>query len=108
MSHLFVNVYTYVSSMTHACVTLLFPGDAKFVSVTLRLFKLPQEKKPVTEVVYNGGITDFEDSLKLDHEWTFTVRHRTVNVYPESTAFMVNNIPDQHSQSSTTSDQKTP
>ena len=53
---------------------LFISGDSQFASVTYRLFKLPQTKETVTEVVYNGGITDFEDSFKLDHEWTFNVR----------------------------------
>ncbi|CAG5129249.1 unnamed protein product [Candidula unifasciata] len=46
-------------------------GDAKFVSVTYRLFKLPPGSGVPSTVVYNGGIDSFEEEFQFDHGITF-------------------------------------
>lgn len=46
-------------------------GDAKFVSVTYRLFKLPNERLPATSVIYDGEIEGAKDSFKLDYGHVF-------------------------------------
>ncbi|KAK7091931.1 arsenite methyltransferase-like [Littorina saxatilis] len=45
--------------------------DAKFVSVTYRLFKLPSTLKSATKVTYKGGILGSCDELEFDHAVTF-------------------------------------
>uniref|UniRef100_H2XS53 Arsenite methyltransferase n=1 Tax=Ciona intestinalis TaxID=7719 RepID=H2XS53_CIOIN len=50
-------------------------GDARFASVLYRLFK------ESTQVVYNGGITGYEENFKLDREYFFT-RDTPTNVDP--------------------------
>lgn len=49
-------------------------GDYKFVSATYRLFKLQKglEKKPCL-VMYNGDITDSEESFEFDAQYAFKV-----------------------------------
>lgn len=43
-----------------------FSGDARFISVEYRLFKLPSDAKQETvELMYNGEITGFEEELKV-------------------------------------------
>ncbi|XP_067656585.1 arsenite methyltransferase-like [Haliotis asinina] len=46
-------------------------GDARFVSVTYRLFKLPSALQPTRQVIYNGEIPGYEGELKFDHQQTF-------------------------------------
>ncbi|XP_046576867.1 arsenite methyltransferase-like [Haliotis rubra] len=46
-------------------------GDARFVSVTYRLFKLPSAMQPARQVIYNGEITGYEGELKFDYQQTF-------------------------------------
>ncbi|KAL3865074.1 hypothetical protein ACJMK2_006707 [Sinanodonta woodiana] len=46
-------------------------GDARFVSVTYRLFKLPNETQPARQVIYKGEITGFPDQLNFDHQNVF-------------------------------------
>ncbi|XP_041370644.1 arsenite methyltransferase-like isoform X2 [Gigantopelta aegis] len=46
-------------------------GDAQFVSVTYRLFKLPETKQPARQVIYNGEIPGHETELKFDFAVTF-------------------------------------
>ncbi|XP_046349667.1 arsenite methyltransferase-like [Haliotis rufescens] len=41
-------------------------GDARFVSVTYRMFKLPAERKGPSTVVYKGDIKGYEKEFKLD------------------------------------------
>ena len=53
------------------------PGDAKFVSVTYRLFKLPEKPSEYATVTYNGGIEGFEEEFSFDHGIVFKV---TINV----------------------------
>jgi len=48
-----------------------FLGDAKFVSVTYSLFKLPDSPRAPATIVYTGGIEGFEDEFKFDHGITF-------------------------------------
>lgn len=54
------------------CV-FLAGDDAKFVSVTYRLFKLPSTLKSATKVTYKGGILGSCDELEFDHAVTFKV-----------------------------------
>ncbi|KAK7487348.1 hypothetical protein BaRGS_00021437, partial [Batillaria attramentaria] len=46
-------------------------GDAKFVSVTYRMFKLPKTLRPASSVTYKGGITGCEDQFEFDRHFTF-------------------------------------
>ncbi|ESO85117.1 hypothetical protein LOTGIDRAFT_221596 [Lottia gigantea] len=46
-------------------------GDAKFVSVTYRLFKLPEKHEQARQVIYNGDITDHKSQLQFDVKHTF-------------------------------------
>ncbi|CAH1778283.1 unnamed protein product [Owenia fusiformis] len=46
-------------------------GDAKFVSVTYRMFKLPKTEKPASQVIYEGNIEDSEKEFKLDYNHIF-------------------------------------
>ncbi|KAG9484870.1 hypothetical protein GDO78_008137 [Eleutherodactylus coqui] len=64
--------------VTSSCITVnnkeleAIIGDLKFVSATFRLFKLPQN--PVKEkgmVIYNGGITGYENEMQFDINFTF-------------------------------------
>ncbi|RUS77594.1 hypothetical protein EGW08_014633 [Elysia chlorotica] len=48
-----------------------FLGDAKFVSVTYRLFKLPDTSLEDATVTYNGGIEGFEEEFNFDHGIVF-------------------------------------
>ncbi|XP_046557395.1 arsenite methyltransferase-like isoform X2 [Haliotis rubra] len=41
-------------------------GDARFVSITYRMFKLPAERKGPSTVVYKGDIKGYEKEFKLD------------------------------------------
>ncbi|XP_052099829.1 arsenite methyltransferase-like [Mytilus californianus] len=53
-------------------------GDAKFCSVTYRLFKLPKvEKSPPLQVIYSGDVTGCENQLDFDHRNHF----KTGDVY---------------------------
>lgn len=49
-------------------------GDAKFCSVTYRLFKLPADHKKVSggKVIYNGEIPGHADSFQFDHKISLT------------------------------------
>ncbi|XP_066278189.1 arsenite methyltransferase-like [Branchiostoma lanceolatum] len=63
-------------------------GDIKFVSVTYRLFKLPQNtSKEAAQVVYNGSVTGHEASLKFDAQYTFQ-EGDIVEVDPELSAIL--------------------
>jgi arsenite methyltransferase len=57
-------------------------GDAKFVSATYRLFKLPAGPGVTMSVVYNGDIEGFEEELLFDHGITFQ-RGEECHVKPE-------------------------
>lgn len=47
-------------------------GDAEFVSVTYRLFKMPKEStSEASEMIYDGDIRGCEDTFKFDHKYTF-------------------------------------
>ncbi|XP_048249198.1 arsenite methyltransferase-like isoform X1 [Haliotis rufescens] len=46
-------------------------GDAQFVSVTYRLFKLPSTLQPKRQVIYNGEIPGYEGEFKFDYQLTF-------------------------------------
>lgn len=46
-------------------------GDAKFVSTTYRLFKLPETKESAKQVIYKGNITGDEKEFVFDHQYTF-------------------------------------
>lgn len=47
-------------------------GEARFVSVTYRLFKLPPgAKMEPLQVMYNGEITGYEKEFKFDHQHVF-------------------------------------
>ncbi|KAH9515316.1 Arsenite methyltransferase [Bulinus truncatus] len=60
-----------------------FLGDAKFASVTYRLFKLPQNQpQEVATVIYNGGIQGFEDEWPFDYAITFK-KNEECHVKPE-------------------------
>ncbi|XP_035828612.1 arsenite methyltransferase isoform X1 [Aplysia californica] len=48
-----------------------FLGDAKFVSVTYSLFKLPEGERSPCTIQYNGGIQGYEEDFKFDHGITF-------------------------------------
>ncbi|XP_059162887.1 arsenite methyltransferase-like [Physella acuta] len=48
-----------------------FLGEAKFVSATYSLFKLPSEPVPESTVVYNGEIEGYEEQFAFDHGITF-------------------------------------
>ncbi|XP_033756091.1 arsenite methyltransferase-like [Pecten maximus] len=43
-------------------------GDAKFASVTYRLFKLPTKKCEATQVIYNGDIPGYEEEFTFDYK----------------------------------------
>jgi len=60
-------------------------GDARFVSVTYRLFKLDQSKKETEnkQVIYKGGVSGSEDSLKFDYKMEFAT-NKTVNIDHET------------------------
>ena len=49
-------------------------GDAKFCSVTYRLFKIPPAAKHFAsgQVIYNGEVPGHEESLPFDHVTSFT------------------------------------
>ena len=49
------------------------PGDAKYVAVTYRLFKLPEAKQSAMSVTYKGNVTANENELEFDHQNTFKV-----------------------------------
>ena len=50
-------------------------GDAEFVSVTYRLFKLPKRTVSCAcEMTYKGDIMGAEEQFKLDYKYTFQVR----------------------------------
>ena len=56
------------------CKEICLPGEAKFVSVTYRLFKLPKEASAeACEMIYEGDIRGCEDTFKFDHKYTFKV-----------------------------------
>ena len=57
------------------CRTMIyFSGDARFVSVTYRLFKLPPGTKgEPTQVIYNGQISGYEKEFRFDHQHVFKV-----------------------------------
>uniref|UniRef100_A0A2C9JPV2 Arsenite methyltransferase n=1 Tax=Biomphalaria glabrata TaxID=6526 RepID=A0A2C9JPV2_BIOGL len=57
-------------------------GDAKFVSVTYRLFKLPQVQSHASTVVYGGEIQGHEDELPFDYAITFK-KNEECHVKPE-------------------------
>ncbi|KAH9515314.1 Arsenite methyltransferase [Bulinus truncatus] len=46
-------------------------GDAKFLSATYRLFKLPHEQGKNMAATYNGGIQGYEDELPFDYTISF-------------------------------------
>ncbi|XP_076457136.1 arsenite methyltransferase-like [Babylonia areolata] len=46
-------------------------GEARFVSVTYRLFKLPTTASAASTVTYNGGIKEYPDCFTLDHATAF-------------------------------------
>ncbi|XP_021351655.1 arsenite methyltransferase-like isoform X1 [Mizuhopecten yessoensis] len=46
-------------------------GDAKFVSVTYRLFKLPTKKCESSQVIYNGDIPGYEEVFNFDYKTNF-------------------------------------
>jgi len=48
-------------------------GDAQFVSVTYRLFKLPADvkKSESQDMIYEGDIRGSEEEFKFDHKYTF-------------------------------------
>ncbi|XP_060069541.1 arsenite methyltransferase-like isoform X2 [Ylistrum balloti] len=46
-------------------------GDAKFASVTYRLFKLPSKKCEATQVIYNGDIPCYEEVFTFDYKNRF-------------------------------------
>nr|XP_022336163.1 arsenite methyltransferase-like [Crassostrea virginica] len=47
-------------------------GDARFVSVTYRLFKLPPgTKAEPTQGIYNGQISGYEKEFRFDHQHVF-------------------------------------
>ncbi|XP_053306380.1 arsenite methyltransferase-like [Spea bombifrons] len=47
-------------------------GDYKFVSATFRLFKLPKNAvKEKRQVIYNGGVTGYENEIQFDVNYTF-------------------------------------
>ena len=50
-----------------------FSGDAKYVAVTYRLFKLPEAKQSAMSVTYTGNITGNEKELEFDHQNSFKV-----------------------------------
>lgn len=62
-------------------------GDARFVSATYRLFKLPPKDqfKDSRLVIYNGEITGYEEEVIFDHKYTF-------KVIPSLTAIVEQNI----------------
>ncbi|XP_069139063.1 arsenite methyltransferase-like isoform X2 [Argopecten irradians] len=43
-------------------------GDAKFASVTYRLFKLPAKQSEGTQVIYNGDIPGYEEEFNFDYK----------------------------------------
>ncbi|XP_078483357.1 arsenite methyltransferase-like isoform X2 [Ciona intestinalis] len=55
-------------------------GDARFASVLYRLFKLkPMENQESTQVIYNGGITGFEENFKVTQIDPFTILNETTS-----------------------------
>ena len=53
---------------------IYFSGNARFVSVTYRLFKLPPGTKgEPTQVIYNGQISAYEKEFRFDHQHVFKV-----------------------------------
>lgn len=46
-------------------------GDAKFISTTYHLFKLPETKESPKQVIYKGKISENEDEFLFDHQFTF-------------------------------------
>ena len=53
---------------------IFLSGEARFVSVTYRLFKLPPgAKTEPLQVMYNGEITGYEKEFKFDHQHVFKV-----------------------------------
>lgn len=51
----------------------IYTGEAKFVSATFRLFKLPQTKLSTSHVTYNGNILGCLDQLQFDYAIAFKV-----------------------------------
>lgn len=64
------NIFLWPSLFIFA---LLYPGDAKFVSVTYRLFKLPADKEEGRQVIYNGEISGYTQELAFDLQNKFKV-----------------------------------
>ena len=50
-------------------------GNARFVSVTYRLFKMVTTTRGACHVTYKGGILGSPEKLKFDHAVTFLVRN---------------------------------
>ena len=64
-----------LDSLLELSVTIIScAGDAKFVSVTYRLFKLPKTIRDASHVTYKGGILGSEDKLDFDRATSFKVR----------------------------------
>ena len=57
----------------HACIYFSFVGDCKFVSVTCRLFKLPETREAAKKVTYKGSVSKNEKELEFDYQNTFKV-----------------------------------
>ena len=61
----------------YTSTTFNFVGDAEFVSVTYRLFKLPKEvASEACDMIYEGGIRGAEDTFKFDYKYTFNVGNK--------------------------------
>ena len=59
-----------------------FVGDAKFASVTYRLFKLPEEMLDTCQVIYDASITGCPDKLIFDYNHTFKVTQKILLYIP--------------------------
>ncbi|XP_076457133.1 arsenite methyltransferase-like [Babylonia areolata] len=62
-------------------------GEARFVAVTYRLFKLPTTASPASTVTYNGGIKEYPDCFTLDHATAFK-KNEAVDVDGEVAAVL--------------------
>jgi len=62
-------------------------GDARFVSATYRMFKLPQILDYPADVTYEGGIPYSDQSFKLDSKTEFK-KGETVEASPELTTIL--------------------
>ncbi|XP_048744012.1 arsenite methyltransferase-like [Ostrea edulis] len=71
-------------------------GDARFVSVTYRLFKLPPSADgALTQVIYNGEIAGYEEEFTFDHQHIFKKNDIVMVPGPVSTSLKCSRFSDE-------------